>query len=367
MNLNNTNNQDNNVSPNPLPDGQNSSGSPLITGLTESQSGVPGNPATGAADPTSASPHLKLTLKQVTWRSLRLAAVGLVLVLMLWALYQNRDELWQALNRAHWGWLSLALALNLAGSLVYVAVWESCARQLQAKGKLAGTLIALSMAGAARYLPGGIWPVAGLVYFAPEIGLPRRQVPVLALLSQLVHLIAAGLAAILSLGLLLWLIPGVGTVTIWLAALVGLVFGLGAIVLLPRYIAPLFPSLSALIRSIKLRRTALYSLLFWLINGLRLWTMVLAFGLSGEAMVLYLVCAGAVTTILSALFFFIPLGLGVVEFSLGWWLAQIMPWHMALAVVALNRLLRTLNDFFYFGVGLVLVRLRRRHQPGKNH
>ena len=48
------------------------------------------------------------------------------------------------------------------------------------------------------------------------------------------------------------------------------------------------------------------------------------------------------------------------EFSLGWWLAQAIPWHLALAVVALNRLLWTLNDFLYVGLGLALVRLRRR-------
>jgi hypothetical protein len=283
-----------------------------------------------------------------------------VLGLMLWALYQNRQDLWQALHEANWAWLSLALLLNLAGSLIYVAVWESCARQLQAKGRLAGTLIALSMAGAARYLPGGIWPVAGLVYFAPEIGLPRRQVPVLAVLSQLIHLIAAGLAGILSFGLLIWLMPGAGTLSLWLAAAAGVAFGVGGLALLPRYIAPLFPSLAGLIRSIKPGRTALFSILFWLVNGLRLWAMVLAFGPASGPLVLYLVCAGAITTILSALFFFIPLGLGVVEFSLSWWLAQIMPWQLALAVVALNRLLRTLNDFLYFGLGLVLVRLRRR-------
>jgi hypothetical protein len=154
---------------------------------------------------------------------------------------------------------------------------------------------------------------------------------------------------------------GTGIFPLCLAALAGLSFGASAIIYLPRYIAPLFPSLAGLIRSIKLGRTALYSLLFWLVNGLRLWVMVLAFGPENLPLVLYLVCAGAITTILTALFFFIPLGLGVVEFSLGWWLAQVLPWHLALAVVALNRLLRTLNDFLYFGVGLALVRLRRRH------
>lgn len=352
MNLKDTDKQPDTETLNPYPAAVDASPSSALSGL-ESGDTSPGEEAE--------KPAAKAGLKKAVWRGIRLGTVVLVLGLMLWALYQNREDLWQALNEANWGWLIVALALNLLGSLVYVAVWESCARQLEAKGKLTGTLIALSMAGAARYIPGGIWPVAGLVYFAPEIGLPRRQVPVLAVLSQLVHLVAAGLAGIISFGLLVWLMPGAGILPLWLAALAGLIFGVGAIIYLPRYIAPLFPSLAGLIRSIKLGRTALYSLLFWLVNGLRLWAMVLAFGQASGPLVLYLVCAGAITTILSAIFFFIPLGLGVVEFSLGWWLAQIIPWHLALAVVALNRLLRTLNDFLYFGVGLALVRLRRRH------
>ncbi len=302
----------------------------------------------------------KAGLKKVAWQALRLGTVVVVLGLMLWALYQNRADLWQALHEADWSWLVVALALNLVGSLIYVMVWESCARQLEAKGKRGGTLIAMSMAGAARYIPGGIWPVAGLVYFAPEIGLPRRQVPVLAILSQLIHLVVAGLASVLGFGLLAAFLPGVGIFPLWLAAIAGLIFGVGAVLFLPRYLAPLFPPLSAQIRRIKLGPTALYSLLFWLVNGLRLWAMTLSFTPTSGPILPYLVCAGAITTILSAVFFFVPLGLGVVEFSLSWWLTQVLPWRLVLALVALNRLLRTLNDFLYFGVGLALVRLRRR-------
>jgi hypothetical protein len=69
--------------------------------------------------------------------------------------------------------------------------------------------------------------------------------------------------------------------------------------------------------------------------------------------------AGAVTTILAAFFFFVPLGLGVVEASLAWWLAQVLPWPQVLAVVALNRLVRTLNDLFFFTLALRLLKPRK--------
>lgn len=286
------------------------------------------------------------------WPLLRWAIVLMVLTLIAATFYQARHELGEALIGANWGWLGTALALNLLGSLVYVNVWNSCGRQLGATGGFQGALVALSVAGAARYIPGAIWPVAGLVYFGPRVGLPRKLMPVLAGLAQILHLLAAGLVGVLGFGLILTGLPLATPVLIRGLIAAGLAFllGLGAVILLPRYLAPLLRPLVKLEEPLKLARPVSFSALFWLFNGIRLWWLALAFGPTPLQLLPLLICAGAMTTLLSAVFFFVPLGLGVVEVSLGWWLALVLPWPQVVAIVALNRVLRTINDVLFLGL-----------------
>jgi hypothetical protein len=185
--------------------------------------------------------------------------------------------------------------------------------------------------------------------------------PWLAALAQLIHLLAAGLVALFC--LFLFLVIGLaGQSELFSSAgAAGLAFAtvLAIIFLLPRYLQPLSRLGFRLHRPLNLLYPALYSGGFWLLNGLRLWFLALAFAPSSPELPLYLTWAGAVTTILAAFFFFVPLGLGVVEASLAWWLAQVLPWPQVLAVVALNRLVRTLNDLFFFTLALRLLKPRK--------
>lgn len=288
-------------------------------------------------------------LLKTGWKYLRWAIVLGTLGLMALALYRERGEIGPALTEANSVWLLLSLALNLLASLLYVTVWDDCARQLGATGGFRGALVALSVAGAARYLPGGIWPVAGLVYFGPVVGLPRKTMPVLAALAQAIHLLAAGLVAALSFGVVLGLI-GLNLWSLWSVVALSLLAGTGLLLALPRYLLPLFRKLAKPVRPFSPWSPALRSALFWLLNGLRLWWLSLAFGPASLNLLPYLILAGAATTLLSALFFFVPLGLGVVEVSLGWWLSLVLPWPVALAIVALNRVSRTLNDFIFLAL-----------------
>lgn len=277
----------------------------------------------------------------------------LAVALMLLALYQNRAALAAAVSTANWAWLSLAFGLNLAASLVYVAVWESCARRLGATGGYNGIFTALSVAGASRYLPGGIWPVAGLVYYAPQIGLSRAAVPVLGVMAQVVHLLAAGMVIIagLLLALALHLSGGSALSQNELAAALGLAFALvlALVGLGPRYLRPLLARLNLPAKRFSLWPPLALSLFFWGLNGLRLWVLALAFGPVSWHSLPYLAWTGAVVTLLSTLFLVVPAGLGVVEISLGWLAGLVLAWPQVIALVALNRLLRILNDFLFFG------------------
>lgn len=311
-------------------------------------------------------------LKQA-WRIGRWLLVLGVIILMTYALYQNRAALELAFKQANWFWLACALVLNLAGSLIYVGVWYESARLLGSSRGYGAALMSLSVAGAARYIPGGIWPIAGLVYFGPAAGLPRRMMAVLALLAQGVHLLVAGLFGVAGLLLALPLLTN-GGFTPSLAYFAGLVLlaGLGLFALLggPRYLTPLLlrlrlpfiteeiptPNLKLQLPGGALLQPALPSTLFWVINGLRLWTTGLAFTALDLHWLPYLIWVGTLSTLVSAFFFFVPLGLGIVEGSLALLLGALLTWPVALGVVAANRLMRTLNDFIFLGIGLWLYR-----------
>ncbi len=309
------------------------------------------------------------------WRISRWLLILGVLVLMSYALYHNRADIKQAFGDANWLWLLVALLLNLAASLVYVGVWYGCARLLGSRRGYGAALMSLSVAGAARYIPGGIWPIAGLVFFGPAAGLPRRVMPLLAILAQGVHLLVASLFGVAGLLLALPLLEGSGFVATP-AYFVGLgllaAFGLLTLLFGPRYLTPPLLYLSKLrigknspdhredikihLRTGALWLPALPSALFWLLNGIRLWLTILAFGGLNVSWLPYLIWAGAFTTLVSAVFFFVPLGLGIVESSLALLLGALLPWPIALGVIAANRLMRTLNDFIFLGVGLWLYR-----------
>ncbi len=271
--------------------------------------------------------------------------VGLILLV----LYQNRQDFLLALSEANWFWLALAFGLNLLASLVYIGLWKICAAKLGATGGFRGSLLAVSLASAARYIPGGIWPVASLVYFGPKVGLPRKFMPLLAALAQLTHLLVAGLVAVAGFGFFANF-KGLANWELLFACFLGLVLASGAVALLPRYLFGLLKFKEKFERPLTLWKPALASALFWLLNGFRLWLMALAFGPTGLPLVPYMVWAGATTTLITTFFFFIPLGLGVVELSLGWWLGLVLPWPQALAILALNRFIRTANDLFFLGL-----------------
>lgn len=316
----------------------------------------------------------KLYLKQAFKFTRWLLGFGIV-ALMLYALYRNRADITQVFGKANWLWLFLAFSLNLVASLVYVGVWYYCSRLLGSTRGYRAALMSLSVAGAARYIPGGIWPIAGLVWFGPAAGLPRRLMPILAILAQGVHLLVAGLFGVIGLLLTLPLLlhngfrPGLDY---YLALLLLAGLGLFALIFGPRYLDPFLTYIIRLrspqsseaspidlkihLSNGVLLQPAWPSAIFWLLNGLRLWLIIMAFASLNLAWLPYLIWAGALTTLVSGLFFFVPLGLGVVEGSLALLLAALLSWPLVLGVLAANRLMRTLNDFVFLGLGLWLYR-----------
>lgn len=287
------------------------------------------------------------------WKIARPLVVAGLVGLMLLALYQNRQSLAGALGAANWGYLAAALVIGLGGSLLYVGVWHSCARQLGASGGYGKILAALSVAGAARYVPGGIWPVAGLVYFGPYLGLSRKIMPGLALLSQFLHMLAAVIAGVLGLFFILLIEePGdsASTVRVEFAGALGLGLALATVGLLPRYLRPLLGRIWKVELTFNLWPPAACSFLFWVSNGVRLWLLALAFGPVAPSVLPIMIAIGAATTLVGVIFFFVPGGLGVVEFSLAALAGLILPWPQVIALVTLNRLMRILNDLLFLGL-----------------
>ncbi|MBI2864685.1 MAG: flippase-like domain-containing protein [Chloroflexi bacterium] len=123
------------------------------------------------------------------------------LVLAFWGIYlwRNGDSLWSHDWQVNYYWLALSFLVVLVFWATLVVIWQ---RVLIASGgrlglRAAARLWATSML--ARYLPGGMWHIAGRVYLAQEAGESRAAVLVSTVMEQILCLITSLLLLLISL------------------------------------------------------------------------------------------------------------------------------------------------------------------------
>jgi hypothetical protein len=259
--------------------------------------------------------------------------------------------------------VSGSLALTGAG---YVLILERLAARHLPRWRL---MSIWSRSMLARYVPGNVMMVAGRVVLGRESGVPGR---VSLAASVYEHVFLLGLAAIASVGVLLYVGDLGQGPWLWLVAAVP--FGL--VILHPRVFAPLS---SAVLRRFQReplesflsgRDVALLAGVFtsaYVFLGIGVWAIVRA--LTGpEAGDPLLVGAGFLLSfVVSMLAFVIPSGLGVREGILALVLARDLPGGVAIAAAAAVRLLMTLIEVAFAAAVVALERRRRaKRAPGGN-
>ncbi|GAA0393329.1 lysylphosphatidylglycerol synthase transmembrane domain-containing protein [Microbispora corallina] len=286
---------------------------------------------------------------------LRVLLALLALGFLVFGLGRNWQQTSAALAQLSWWSLGVAFLSVLAGLGLMLVAWRDILAGLGSPLPLRVAARVLFVGQLGKYIPGSVWAFAAMIELARDHGAPPRRTfsaTALGLVTSLgcaLALAAATLSGELArqAWYLLALIPLI---------LVGLhprmmTWGLN----LALRIAGKEP-LDRVLSGTDMARAAAWTMAGWLVYGVHLW--VLVGGLRPGGPSLYAVAAGAyalawATGILTVV---VPAGIGVREGAMVIALAPVLDAPRALVVAVVSRVLFTLADAAWAGVGFLVAR-----------
>jgi uncharacterized membrane protein YbhN (UPF0104 family) len=264
-----------------------------------------------------------------------------------------------ALASIHWYSVLGALLAAMAGAGCMMLAWRAILSDLGSDLPLPATVRVASVAQIAKYLPGAVWAFAAQVELGHDYAVPRRRSASAVIIS---------LAVALATGLLL----ATATLPIasshaahrywWIMSLAPLI----ALCLLPPVLRSLLDRAFALIRSDPLERPltgpGLLSAVAWSLAGWAFWGVhawLLTADLTGRGLGVLLLAAGSYAIAWSAgiLLVVFPGGIGARELVLVAALAPVMPRGAALLLALTSRIVTTISEVTWAGVGLAAARI----------
>ena len=307
------------------------------------------------------------------WRTLLFRA-GQVLVLGLIIYFWGRSlwANWLELSSYHWRFYPLYLAASLAVLLLHMLllaqIWRWTLEFLGLRRPWAETTSIWALSQIARYVPGGIWDVAGRLVMSGRAGYSRARVSVSILLEMVLQTISAVVVFLLS--LLFWEDALALRPALWAIPLVPA----GLIILHPRLLNAVLARAARLAKvdfvplPLRIGQVCLLLALHVsarLLVGTGFYLFARAvhpWGLEGWPIAIG-VFAGA--WVVGFLVFFVPLGLGVREGVMTFLLGMFMPLAPASVIAIGFRLWVAIRDVVFAAVGWLM---RRKPAAGdKDH
>jgi len=128
-----------------------------------------------------------------------LSAVILYFIIVRLVKYWN--DLSSSLSNANWALISAGVIYILIGEMLIVLMWREFMKELYNK-KLSffQSFILVFLPNAARYIPGKIWFVFGITYFAKRWGIDAVSALVVSLISQIMVLLTAVVVGVIYIG-----------------------------------------------------------------------------------------------------------------------------------------------------------------------
>ncbi|MEV4313750.1 lysylphosphatidylglycerol synthase domain-containing protein [Actinocrispum sp. NPDC049592] len=292
-------------------------------------------------------------------RALKAAAYVLAFGFLAYQLWRVRDGLGTSLRTVGWASAVLATLLGIAGGIPGFFAWRVLLTKLDVRLPLVSAVRVFFLAGLARYLPGGVWPALAHAVAAKPLGAPPARMAGAYLASQVLGLVAGMAVGLLALPRLVaadpvwWIL-----LPVLLAALVPLVS--------PRLLAAAFRG----VRRVSRRRDAGafplpdrgtllvatgLSAAGWVVTGLSVTLLTVAFGAPIGPAVLIGVGGFALSMLAGMLAVVMPSGLGVRDVILGLTLATLVSGPDLVTVVVLNRVVLTVGDLASTAVVLGLL------------
>ena len=291
-----------------------------------------------------------------SWRRL-IQLILLCIVVVFWgrSLVTNWAEFQTIPWHVQWPWLAVSATILLVHQPFVAFAWQRIVRQLGEPLPVLQALRFYLLAQLARYVPGGIWDVAGRVYLAGAAGYSRMRVSYSILLEMVLHVVSAALFFLVTLAF--W--PDIREVLPFAIALAGMAV-VGLAVLHPVLLSPAISLLARLTHREVETAWRIPFVAFLPLLGYQLAARLLV----GAAFAtftfgIYPVSAGEFPRLagifvagwlVGFLVVVMPMGLGVREGAIAWLLAGIMPLPAATAVAIGFRILVALRDLAWAGI-----------------
>ncbi|MFW5474950.1 lysylphosphatidylglycerol synthase domain-containing protein [Knoellia sp. CPCC 206450] len=286
----------------------------------------------------------------------RIVVALLVLVAVVVAVWRNWSDVSDHLGDIPLGTLVAALVLSLSSPVFTQLGWRVLLADLGTRLPLPAGASVFFVGQLGKYLPGSVWSVVAQADMGSRLGVPRRRMGVVGLLSILLSVITGAIVGIPAVPLLVarsgevtslwWFAPAVVLLLLLWPRLLN--WGIATLLRLLRR-EPLEHSLTA--PAIAL--TSMWFVLAWLSAGTSI--LLLAHALSSGTpvrdLVVTSVCGFALASAIGMFSIFVPAGVGVRDGVLALLLGALMPFPAAIAVVVVSRFFSVAADVVVAAVG----------------
>lgn len=332
---------------------------------TTSDTTTPAATAPDVAAPAARRSLVRGALAALRSRWVRWGFLAVALGLALWYVLGNRA----ALARASMDLSGTEVVLVVVLGALYVwctlLAWRAVLADLGSPLSLRSAVAVFGVSQLGKYVPGGVWNVVAAAEVGAGHGVPRSRSAASMLVAVAVSVASGAAVGAVALPLVSAGTLGAWSWVVWAAPVVVLVLAppvlnrlIGAAVRLTGRAALEHPMTWG-----GLARATAWSVAGWLVAGLQLWVLCTGLGLPLTVRTFALAAGGwALAWTAGFLFVVAPAGAGVRELVLAAVLAGALPAPAAALAVLVSRVVLTLVDLAFAGVGLLLARRGSRQR-----
>ncbi|MDO8143952.1 bifunctional 2-polyprenyl-6-hydroxyphenol methylase/3-demethylubiquinol 3-O-methyltransferase UbiG [Isoptericola sp. 178] len=278
----------------------------------------------------------------------------LALALAVYAVVSVRDELADAATALSAGRLAAAALLAVLFVGCTLLSWRAVLADLGSPLGLRTAVAVFGISQLGKYVPGGVWNVVAAAEVGADHGVPRRRTVTATAVATGVGLVSGAVVGVVALPFLavetlqgwswvLWLLPAV------------------VVLLLPPVLNRLLDAALRLARRLPLEHplswrglgaAAGWAVAGWLLAGGQVWLLATGLGMASDVRTAALAVGGyALAWMVGFLVVVVPAGAGARELVLLAVLAGALPHAAVLLVVLVSRVLVTLADLLFAGLG----------------
>jgi hypothetical protein len=294
-------------------------------------------------------------------RSVRTALLIVILGFCAYGLTEEWPQVQPWIGRLHVYSIAGSIAAAMAGAGCMMLAWRSLLADLGSRLPVLVAARVTFVAQLGKYVPGAVWSFAAHVELGHDYGVPRRRGAASVIVA---------LAVAVAVGLL------IAAVALPLSSPTIARRYLLALLIVPVIAACLAPPvlhrlLNAALRIVRqepleqqlswrgLGQALAWTLVGWALLGLQVWLLVADVAKDGYRSMLLAFGAYALACSVALVLVVFPNGIGAREVVLAAALAPLLPYGAALAVALMARVVTTVSDLAWGGIGLVIARRSR--------